>query len=899
MRAGSELMGNFRACIGEARANKEIDDEAAEIATEAYDEVYEASAMFGDVEADRLASAAALSKLELEAGEARRRRALDIRIRRRNLDDLATFKTGRGHTGMRGFDGGDGKPPKGGWVQGGEPPKQGPGSKGGTAARFLELKMENRPGLVGAPGSTVGTLKRAIVGKAQAMNADLIEKFESKSGLNLMPRRAARENLTREAFGEDTGDVTAKAMARAWHETAEMLRRQFNAVGGAIGKMDLWGLPQQWDAVRVRAAGRDAWVAEVVPRLNRARMTDRATGQAFTDKRLAAAVGQVWDSIATGGADASVPGRPVGRGSLARQRGEERFLIFASADDWMTVQARFGQGDVFQTMMGHFDTMAMDIARMQVFGTNPDFQVDWLANYALREGALEEASGVIGAAKKAERQVAQARLMYEHLTGTANVALRPTAARVGADVRAGLYGIKMGTAILSEVGSAPYFGAVARSFSGLDRTGDMTALVKLLALPSQRAIARRSGFVIDQATDGFVRDTQDNLKLMTVGDRGAGELSAFARRLPAAVLRASFLTPVVAARKRAFHQEFMGRLNDARDRSLADIAAGDEMDREFAGLLAARGFTEADWSIIRSAPVWEPEPGVQFLRPIDVPDEALGFRLSEAIDLQTRLLTPESTVWTRAKLVGGHQSAPGTVSGEVRRNVAMLKGFTVTSSFMFAEEFAMRGWRRAGDNLGAWTYIGAQASAALIWLTVGSAVSLQLREMLKGNDPLELDGRFWGAAVAQSGGLGIFGDFLYASEARNGQNAQITALGPVGGLISDGWGATGGNVMAVSGALSKGDSLGEAVEGADIGRDVAGLIRNYNPLATTWWSRAAYSRLIADQVQLSLDPEAEEVFARRARRMERDQGRGMWWEQGDVAPSRAPDLANMTRDDEE
>ena len=160
------------------------------------------------------------------------------------------------------------------------------------------------------------------------------------------------------------------------------------------------------------------------------------------------------------------------------------------------------------------------------------------------------------------------------------------------------------------------------------------------------------------------------------------------------------------------------------------------------------------------------------------------------------------------------------------------------------------------------------------------------------------DPKFWGAALAQGGGLGIFGDFLYATEARNGKTAAVTAFGPVGTLASDAWGLTGGNALEIAGGLSDGESLGEAVEGAKVGRDIANVARNYNPLASLWWTRAAYNRLVADNLQRALDPEAEEAFERRRRRMERETGQGQWWGQGENTPSRAPDAALMAGADD-
>lgn len=446
----------------------------------------------------------------------------------------------------------------------------------------------------------------------------------------------------------------------------------------------------------------------------------------------------------------------------------------------------------------------------------------------------------------------------------------------------------LGSAVLGEIGSGVTFGRMARGFTGLSRNGDMGELVRLLADPAERAMARRTGFIIEQATDGFVRGSHDNLRLMTVGAKAEGKLNAFARRLPAATIRLQGLTGLVAARKRSFRFELMGALHDAKDRTLADLAKGDKRDQTLSRWLDARGFTEANWTIMRAAPVFEPRPGATFLKPEDIAQPELGLRLAEAIDMETRLVSPETTLETRAMWI---TARPGSFWGELQRSTSMFKGFTATLTNLYAQEMALQA-RAMGGN--AFANLAGMAAGAVAFMTVGGAINIQLREMAKGNDPRPMDDpKFWGAALAQGGGLGMAGDFFYAAQARNGKTAPVAAFGPVGQLASDAWGLTGGNALELTNGLLDGEDLGEAAAGTNAGREGARAIANYNPLSSLWWSRAAFSRLVADNLQRALDPEAEEAFRRRARRMEKETGQGQWWPQGQSAPERAPDLANM------
>ena len=891
-------MGTFKSCIDDAAAKGEITAEVAERARKTYDEAHaSASEAFGPSDADRHAADAVIKKLEMDAVEAARRRALMLRSRQTILDGIADFKRQRGYVdpasiGARRKNPGlidrlfGRKPPEPpeGWADDGVTPSGG-GYDRAMFARSLELLVENSPGLSGAPFPSVEGRYRAIRGRADAKMASVIERFETKTGFD-KPGRADLYNLVREAFGEDTGDNAAKMLASAWAETAEHLRLQFNAAGGSIGKIEGWGMPQSHDSHSVREAGRSTWVSRVMPALDRAKMIDDVTGQPFTDASLARVLGDVWQSIATHGMNGPMKQSRIGLSALAKRRADSRFLVFKSADAWMDYQRAFGDADPFSTMLGHVDELSRDIAQMQILGPNPAAQWEWLVKAAKREAANEEAAGAKGAGDAAEGYATTAEAMMGHFTGELSRPVNSKMAQWGASGRAMTTATMLGSAIISDVPTAPVFGAYARTFVGLSRTGDLGRLIALLnpADGSGRHTARRSGFIIEGASDGMIRATHDSLRMMSVGERVDGGMNAFARRIPVAIMRLQGMSAWDAGRKRSFQMEFMGALHDRRGKTLADLVAGDGEDKAFAGWLKARGFTETDWATIRAAPVWEPKPGAQFLRPMDVADEPLAMRLAEAVDIETRMAVPQTTLWTRAKLLG--ETRPGTIAGEMRRSWAQFRSFSLTASHLWVEEMSLRGQAKGMTPL-----VGTSAGLApmMLYLTIGGALSAQLREIAKGNDPKPMDEpRFWMAAMLQGGGLGVLTDFIYASESKNGKSSQAAAFGPAGQAIADAYDLTAGNAVAVGEAVRKGEDFGEAVEGANIGRDAVNVGRKWTPGANLWWARAIWNRDVMDNLQRLVDPEADEDFARRSKALDRQNGQGQWWPNGAAMPERAP-----------
>jgi hypothetical protein len=165
-------------------------------------------------------------------------------------------------------------------------------------------------------------------------------------------------------------------------------------------------------------------------------------------------------------------------------------------------------------------------------------------------------------------------------------------------------------------------------------------------------------------------------------------------------------------------------------------------------------------------------------------------------------------------------------------------------------------------------------------LTLMGAVAIQLKEIAKGRDPRDTTRPdFWGAAFLQGGGVGLFGDFLTAETSRTGGGLAENLAGPVVGLAGDIIRAGASNA---SRAMNGQRSL--------LGRDVVNLARRNNPLASHFAVRTALDRMVWDQLQGLLDPQAREDWGR-ARRNAVRVGTDLFWQRGDVLPGRAPNLS--------
>jgi hypothetical protein len=177
---------------------------------------------------------------------------------------------------------------------------------------------------------------------------------------------------------------------------------------------------------------------------------------------------------------------------------------------------------------------------------------------------------------------------------------------------------------------------------------------------------------------------------------------------------------------------------------------------------------------------------------------------------------------------------------------------------------------------------GASYMAPLfIMATLGGALKIQLTNIATGRDLQDMkDVRFWMAAMATGGGMGIFGDFLFGDMTRAGHTFGKTIAGPTGGFIGDLLQFTLGNWAQ----LAQGKPT-------DIGREVVDLFARYTPIiGSGWYTRVAYRRELLDQLQYQLDPRAHRRWTEERRRSVRERGQDFWWPPGQLTPTRPPRL---------
>ncbi|MDB5707862.1 MAG: hypothetical protein JWN66_4978 [Sphingomonas bacterium] len=692
-----------------------------------------------------------------------------------------------------------------------------------------------------APYSNVEGRRKAIRGRAHAMIDELLQQHHTNVA-GQVRQKAQLVDIVRELFGEDSGNVNAKELAEAWSGSAEMLRQRFNTAGGSIGKMARWGLPQSHDTRAVRKAGYDAWVAEIGPKLDRARMLDQETGLPFTDEAFGAALRNVFETLRTDGWNKRKPGGAMGAGKLANRHQDSRFLIFKDADGWMDYQAKFGTGTPFDSMMGHIDSMSREIALMEVLGPNPTASVRWLKDTITQsaETAIEPGTKAGDKAYAATKQIDR---LYDEITGASGRAENRTLALGFSALRSFQTAAKLGSATLSAVTDTA-FQTSTRHFNGLGASKMIGQYVNLFR-PGSKAdqkLAVRLGLIANEWSQRAAAQGR------YLNEELSGDVS---RRLAEGVLRLSGLSRWTEAGRWAFGMEFLGHITDNAGKTF------DKLHPAFRGAMERYGIDAAGWEHIRATPL-EEDRGVGWLKPANVADSKLGDKLLEMILTETDFAVPTADLRTKALI---NSVAPkGTWAGEIARSALLFKSFGI--SMVITQ--GRRIMEQSGPNAARY------AAGLFIGTTLTGALALELKALASGKDPRPMDDApFWGAAVLQGGGFGIFGDFLQSTENRFGGGFAGTLAGPLVGDL---------------------DTIRKAATGSHPGWELARVAKSEVPGQSLWYTKLAFDRLVTDQIQEAMDPNYRDSWRRMKKRAD-DQRTKFWWNPGQATPDRAPDMA--------
>lgn len=340
------------------------------------------------------------------------------------------------------------------------------------------------------------------------------------------------------------------------------------------------------------------------------------------------------------------------------------------------------------------------------------------------------------------------------------------------------------------------------------------------------------------------------------------------------VLTVGMLQPWTQAGKHMAGMDLMRWLGKLRQFEFEDLPSG------LQNALNRHGFDAGGWEQLRAVPLHE-----RHLRRVEV-ETALGRDMAEKYHMmllrEIRGAVPEATVESRSVVTS---QAAGTLMGEMVRSSGQFKGYAVAIIFLQMRKIArdlQAGQPNAYYHAGSW----------LLTATILGAVAMALKDMKDGRDPRRwldektwLDPKMWGAAMLQAGGLGIYGDLLFASHNRVGGSFADTLKGPLWDRAETAWQLTGGAVHKAA----KGEKI-------NYGRQVVKGARQWTPGGNLWQPNLipyVAPRVLFEQLEILIDPDARRAFRTDMVKRKQDYGQEYFWRRGELAPHRAPDLSRI------
>ncbi len=724
----------------------------------------------------------------------------------------------------------------------------------------------------------------AVHDDAVSSLGDMLDAASSKDGTGVLRNLGMRifdlENpqmtadVVREVFKNadgSTGNAVAKAGARAWLDTIERLRVRFNAAGGDVGRLDYGYIGQAVDQVRVQATTPDDFAGKVLPLLDRRRYLNE-DGSMMNDAQVREILRAAHETLASDGMNKTEPGQFKGAGARANRGSESRVLHFKDGDAWIDYMREFGEGSLYDSMMGHIGAMARNIGLVERYGPNPEQTFRVLSDIAEREdGRGTMKNRALGNTPQA---------YWDILSGKTSSPENARLAAIGQGVRNVQTAAKLGSAIISsltDIGTIaatlhydrlPYFQMLKNIGKNLDA--------------DHREFLQAHGVIAESLTSTLNRWTGDHLTNNLTG------------RVASSVMKLSFMNAWTDGLRRAFSATMMQGFAKKVGTGWQQL---DEWDRF---MMARKGITEDDWNIIAKAKPTERGGDAYLTRDAimatgeDGAQQAatkwMAFVSDEA---QFAIVNPDMA--TRAIVTGGGMPT-GTVRGEAMRSFMQFKSFPTA--------MVTRHWRRLFDTpqglegapagFGAQTAAGAAINRTAVFaglnvsLMLLGAIVLQEKAILQGKDPYDMtEPKFWARALGQGGGLGYVGDFITKdpTEQRgsNFEQAGGTVLGPAGGAVA---GLAGDLVLT---------NLWEAAKGKDthFGAEALRWLNSQAPGVSLWQVRGAWDHWFLHNMQENLNPG---YLSRMRNRAMQDWGQDYWWQPGEFAPERAPDFSNVTGD---
>jgi hypothetical protein len=669
-------------------------------------------------------------------------------------------------------------------------------------------------------------------------------------------------------MGADTPDMTGLSpevikMAEIINKYQNAARNRRNRFGAWIRDLQGYITRQTHDMFKIRAVTQDEWVNVVKDKIDLPKMIRLGI---IDETDPIGSLRSMYNDFASGSHIKPMAAEEdivaLGRGSnLAKRESVSRTLYFKDGLAAYDYHAQFGGQRLAEEVLTGLNRSASSAALLKTLGTNPEATLTRLLD------EYEESLKTNPARfDKFRSQRGAIMNLLAQVDGTVFMPGNVTAAKINSFLRSWTSMAKLGGAMISSVSDLAGYAAELRyaqnknMYSGLaDSVG---ALLKGRAKGDRADILGSLGVFYESVSSG-VSARFDSPEL--VSGKMAAAMQTFFR-----MNGLTWWTEVLRDGAALAHSNYM---------AMQSSKAFDDINPELRRLLTIYNIDAGKWDLMRMGKMQSAD-GKMYLTPESLrtlPQESLesyirsvGRTVSPAAvqnlidDLSQTMrimfidrahhAVLEPNARNRAFMLRG--TKPGTVPGEILRYIGQFKSFSVaiTQSVLGREVYG-RGYDTVGEYLrkGRGDMLGLAHMIGLYGLLGYGAMSI--KDLIKGREPRDpMSVQTVIAALAQGGGLGLYGDFLFGEYSRFGKSLVSSIAGPVAGAA---------------------DTVAELYTRVRNGDDVAAVsfkaLLDNTPFANLFWLRPLLDYAILFNIQESLNPGYLRRMERRVERQNEQQ----------------------------
>lgn len=670
-----------------------------------------------------------------------------------------------------------------------------------------------------------------------------------------------------ELWNKDSGSKMAKEAAGTWLDVADRMRRQSNESGSDIRKLGSWHAPQAGlhDPLKIAAAGQAKWVTDNWERFQRPANPD---GSDFSDAQYRRFLHEAWEPLATDGASEMKPGT-FGTSSIKSRGSESRVLHFVGPDSYKAYHAQYSSTPILNLLASHINHMATNIAAMDTFGPNVESAMRYLTDRAVQKDILNNPTKE----KQIRHEAGKIEDYFAAATGKIGVMANPVAARRWQGLRSIVAMASLKFAPISALGDTSILGALARANNIPALQAWKNELRFYGPAKEQRAAMRTAGIGLETVLHNMNRFNDDSM--------GHGVPSKLANQM----FRVNGLNLLDTSRRLGMGSAMYEHVGDLVDRFKTISEMGDE-ER----ILKSKGITDNDFAIWRMAEKNEdgqitpqavyaiPDSKMSGWAKPDRSRREAAQALAGYAASQVQMVVPMMTAKVQGDVrhvLGVRQH--GAFFNEARYSALQFKSFIIS---MLENQWAymMSQPKTAGKFMYATKFI---ASTMFV-----GAISLQLKSLLKGENPQSMDPttpegrRFLLKALLQGGSFGLWGDLVAGPISQNKWRDLAEMLGPIYSLTNKSAKMLFDSYRAITGDAKESKAAAQTAA-----KEAIDIIHSVTP--QTWYSAAVTDHAIFQQLQDLANP----GYNRRVEQeMLKQQGTSYYWSRGEPLPRQMPDL---------